>query len=285
MSNPVSQPVVPPQPNLIAYGVQDLALFKTYTRDSYQAAFGVAAPPWNPARVRKTWFDSTVNASDPSNVAAYKIAAQDPVNGWTLKQMVIPAQEAATVNLPGAIVYPPYTVATTDATRGGSPINPNYLSMESEARAFMASLGATALVEDGNTAMFPVVYPPNEPRRMWAIVVNGRLENVGNLLLNLNSKGVGAPGKWTATPLGLVWVPAADAPTGFDDTRPPREMPVRDLLPNEKFQMGLMGASVVRTDLQQQQAEQQGQFTPDDRATLQQIYQIVNKLSAFSHQL
>jgi hypothetical protein len=55
-------------------------------------------------------------------------------------------------------------------------------------------------------------------------------------------------------------------------------MPVRDLLPNEKFQMGLMGVSIIRTDLSQQQGQLDGQFTPDDRATLQQIYQIVSRL-------
>jgi hypothetical protein len=40
-----------------------------------------------------------------------------------------------------------------------------------------------------------------------------------------------------------------------------------------------MGVSVVRTDLQQQADQQAGQFTPDDRATLQQIYEIVNRLA------
>jgi hypothetical protein len=278
MSNPVSQPVIPAQPNLIAYGVQDLALFKTYTRDRYRAAFGAEAPPWNPARLRKTWFDSTVDTSSSDNVAIYKIAAQYPSIGWTMKQMLIPAQEAATVNLPGAIVYPAYNVAPTDATRGGSQINPNYLSLESEARALMATVGGTDVVEEGDMPVFPTVYPADEPRRMWAIIYKGRPVNVGNLLLNLNSKGVGAPGKWDFSSSEPVWVPAPAPPTGLDDTRPPRETPVRDLLPNEKFQMGLMGVSIVRTDLAQQQAQQDGQFTPDDRATLQQIYQIVSRL-------
>jgi hypothetical protein len=40
-----------------------------------------------------------------------------------------------------------------------------------------------------------------------------------------------------------------------------------------------MGVSVVRTDLLQQQNIQEGQFTADDRATLQQIYQILSRLS------
>jgi hypothetical protein len=56
-------------------------------------------------------------------------------------------------------------------------------------------------------------------------------------------------------------------------------MHVRDLLANEKFQMGLMGVGIVRTDLQQNQAEAGGQFTLDDRATLKQIYEIVSRIS------
>jgi hypothetical protein len=56
-------------------------------------------------------------------------------------------------------------------------------------------------------------------------------------------------------------------------------MPARGLLANEKLQAGLMGVSVVRTDLQQQANQQAGQFTPDDRATLQQIYKILSQLT------
>jgi len=49
-------------------------------------------------------------------------------------------------------------------------------------------------------------------------------------------------------------------------------------LPNEKFQTGLMGVGIIRADLQQNQEAQKGQFTADDRATLQTIYQIVSRL-------
>jgi hypothetical protein len=58
MSNPVSQPVIPPQPNQLYYGVSALALFQTFTRDTYLSAFGIQAPPYDPTRVIKTWFDS-----------------------------------------------------------------------------------------------------------------------------------------------------------------------------------------------------------------------------------
>src|SRR5215471_15393890 len=100
MTTPVSRPVPPVEPNQLAYGISQLALFTSYTRASYLAAFGVQAPAWDPSRVRKTWFDSTVDTSDPSNVAVYKIIAPDQTGNWGIRQMVIPATEAASVNLP-----------------------------------------------------------------------------------------------------------------------------------------------------------------------------------------
>jgi len=278
MSAPVSKPVSPAQPSSLAYGISQLALFNTYTRDSYLAAFGVQAPAWDPSRVRKTWFDSTVDISDPSNVAVYKIIAPDANGNWAERQMVIPASEAATVNLPGAVTYPPYTVAPTQTTSGGSAVNPNYLSLESDAQALMSALGGTGLLQETGNAVFPIVYPASEPRRIWDFSVNGILVNAGALLLAQNANGVGAPGHWDLSHGEPVWVPDPAPPSGLNDTRPPRDVPVRDLLPNEKLEPGLMGVSVVRTDLQNQQGEQNGEFTADDRATLQQIFQIVSRL-------
>jgi hypothetical protein len=275
----MSAPVIPAQPNMLAYGISELGLFASHTRDSYLATFGVQAPAWDPTRVRKTWFDTTVDASDPSNVAVYRIIARDASGNWGLKQMVMPASEAATVNLPGEVTYPPYLVAPTQVTSGGSLVNPNYLSLESDARALMAKLGGSGLVQETGNAIFPIVYPASDPRRIWDFEVNGNLVNAGALLLAQNANGVGAPGSWDASKGDPVWIPAPEPPSGANDTRPPRDMPVRDLLSNEKLQPGLMGVSVVRMDLQQQQAAQDGQFTADDRATLQQIYQILTRLS------
>ena len=279
MSNPVSQPVRPAQPNLLAYGISQLALFNTYTRESYLSAFGIQAPAWDPSRVRKAWFDSTVDTSDPSNVAVYKIIALDSNGNWGLRQMVMPASEAASVNLPGAVTYPVYAVAPTQVTSGGSAVNPNYLSLEADARALMAALGGTDLQQETGNAIFPILYPATEPRHVWDFSVNGIVVNAGALLLAQNAKGIGAPGHWDLSHGEPVWVPDPAAPTGVNDMRPARDLPVRDLLPNEKLQPGLMGVSVVRTDLQNQQEAGSGQFTSDDRATLQQIYQILSRLS------
>ena len=280
MSDPISQPIAPPQPNQEYYSIQALAIFKTFSRDSYFAAFGVQAPPYDPSRLIKAWFDSAADVSAPNNVAVYKIVAPDQSGNWGIRQMVMPASEAATVNLPGAIIYPSYVVAPTQATRGGSPINPQYLSLEADARALIAQLGGDSILDEGNSPVFPVIYPPNEPRRMWDIMLQGQPINVGALLAAQYANGVGAPGHWQTSGGGAQWISDPPAPTGLNDTRPPRPVPVRDLLPNEKLQTGLMGVGVVRTDLQQQANEATGQFTPDDRATLQQIYQMISKLIA-----
>jgi hypothetical protein len=278
--HPVSQPVVSAQPSTQFYTIQDLALFKSYSRDSYRAAFGVEAAAFDPTRVRKSWFDSTADVSSPDNVAVYHIAAQDQNGNGMVRQMVMPAQEAAGVNLPGAIQYPRSSVAPTSATRGGSGLNPIYLSLESDARALMAELGGDTLHQE-DLPSFPASYPSDEPRRPWDFLVQGRPVNAGALLLARNAQGVGSPGHWDLSSPEPVWVPDPPGPTGADDTRPPREMPIRDLLANEKLYTGLMGIlGVTRTDLQQSTDEASGKFTPDDRATLRLIYQAVSKLSS-----
>ena len=276
---PVSQPVVPAQPGTEFYNIQDLVLFKTYSRDTYRAAFGMEAPAYDPARVIKTWFDSTVDVSHPGNLAVYRVVTQDQKGNGVLQQMVLPAQEAATVNLPGAIPYAPYVVTPTLATRGGSVMNPIYLSLESDAQALMIGLGGTNLQQE-DLPSFPASYPSDEPRRPWYFLVKGVSVNAGALLWTRNAKGVGAPGHWDISAPQPVWVPDPPAPTGEEDTRPRRAVPVRDLLPNEQLYTGIMGIlGVVRTDLQKAAAESSGQFTADDRALLRSIYLAVSKSS------
>jgi hypothetical protein len=278
--HPVSQPTAPAQPGTEFYTVQDLALFKSYSRESYRAAFGVEAPAYDPTRLRKSWFDSTADVSDPNNVAVYRIFAQDQKGNGVLRQMIMPAQEAATVNLPGAIQYPPYIVQPTLATRGGSTLNAIYLSLESDAEALMKELGGVNLQQE-ELPPFMTDYPSGEPRRAWQFQVQGQSFNAGALLASRNAQGIGSPGHWDVSSPERVWVPDPPGPTGADDTRPPREVPVRDLLPNERLYTGLMGIpGVERTDLRQTADEASGRFTPDDRATLRMIYQAVSKLSS-----
>jgi hypothetical protein len=61
----------------------------------------------------------------------------------------------------------------------------------------------------------------------------------------------------------------------MDDTRQSRQFPVRELLPNERLQVTLMGVGVQRTDIAQATAGSSGQFTAEDREMLREIYRQV----------
>ena len=196
----------------------------------------------------------------------------------TLRQMVIPASEASLVNLPGAVQYPPYLVAPTRATRTGSLLNPIYFSLEADARSLMREVGGKDLIDQGADAIFPTTYPLDEPRRLWVFQFNGYAANAGTVLYERHSRGVNAPGQWDLSGTGPSWVPAPAGPTGLDDRRPPRDMPLRDLLPNERLQAGLMlETSVFRTDRSSIPQTDGDRFTAADRGVLQQILQIVSR--------
>jgi hypothetical protein len=100
MTQLISEPVVRPQPDAASYALSELALFPEFTRASYRATFGIDAPPFNPARPVKTWFDSTADTSQYDNVAVYRVLGSDAAGQPALRQLVIPAAEAAAVNLP-----------------------------------------------------------------------------------------------------------------------------------------------------------------------------------------
>jgi hypothetical protein len=198
----------------------------------------------------------------------------------TMQQMVMSAAEACTVNIPGAYVYPPYVIAPTDATRGGAPVLPSWLSLQSQAQDFMTLFGGSGLVDAGITPINPIIYPADEPRRMWNFTLHGIPINAGMLLASEYAHGVGAPGHWDVSSGSPVWISAPPAPTGLDDTRAPRPLPVRNLLPGEQLiasPLGLGGVTVVRTDIP---PELGGGYTVADRTLMQQIYSLVSKLAS-----
>jgi hypothetical protein len=277
MTVPHSEPLVPAQPKQPSYGFSELALFKNYTRDSFRAAFGVEAPAFDPARLIKTWFDSTADASDPANIVIYKTISSDAKGQWGIRQLVMPAREAATLNLPGSVSYPEYVIAPTKAARGGvTGIWPVTLSLLSEAEALLEELGLkeVELRDEGATSSLPVYYG-DEPRRQWFFGYKGSTYGIGELLASKHRNGIGAPGHWSVGD-AIAWIADPPAPTGLNDTRVPREMPVRELLANERISMTLMGPTVLRTDLQ---TESTGQFTDGDRAVLREIQRFVQQLA------
>jgi hypothetical protein len=287
MNVPVSLPVAPRQPDKDIFSPVELALFQEYTRASYRSTFAVDAPPWDPTRLYKSWFDSTALTPRP-NTVTYQIFGQDTMGTWGFQNLTLTLADAAAVNLPGVITYPQYVVLSTSATRGSSGMSANYLSLESDANALLPTFGGTGLIDQGITPVFPVVYPADEARRMWALLMpNGNQLNVGLLLLERNATGVGSPGHWDtsadSTPGGYpLWSADPAAPTGLEDTRPHCAMPVRSLLPNERIGMqtlGILASPVImRSDLGQAAAELGGQFTPADRQNLNEVYRILSQL-------
>lgn len=277
---PLSRPVVPPQPDQAQYGVGELALFKVYSRDSFLHVFGEQAASFDPQRKIKAWFDTSVDLSDPDGLVVYKVAAQDKSGTWVLRQVGMPAREAATVNLPGMLQYPMYSVAATHATRGGAPINPDYLSLQSEAIALSTAIGGDGIVDDGVTTVFSAEFPPDEPRRMWAVMFRARSFNAGLLLKSRRASGVGAPGHWDVVTGEPVWV--SDVATGSPaaGTQAVWELPCRDLLGNERLQTGLFGPAVVRTDKQAEAELNSGKFLPSDRQVLQHILEALQTRSS-----
>lgn len=278
MTIPHSEPIAPAQPKLDSYGLSELALFKTYTRETFRAAFGAEAPAYDPARLIKTWFDSTADTSDGANVVLYKVISSDQ-KGWAIRQLVMPAREAATLNLPGAVSYPTYVITPTKAARGGvTGIWPVTLSLLSEASALLEELGLRDLElrDEGEGSSLPVVYG-DEPRRQWCFFYQGSTYSVGELLASKHRNGIGAPGRWSVGDT-IEWLADAPAPTGSQDTRPPRLVPVRELLPNEKIAMTLMGPVIARLDRQQTQAESAGQFTEADRMALREVQRLLQEL-------
>ena len=165
--------------------------------------------------------------------------------------------------------------APTTANRSGSALNPDYLSLRSDAQALMTALDGNGQALE-EAPPFVTVYPPDEPRRLWCFLLNGKAKNAGAFA------ALDKPRCRRSRTLGRVQRRARmdsrpRAATGVSDTRPPRDVPVRDLLPNEMFTSDISGEEIMRTDYQQAADEASGRFLPEDRATDQSILRILTK--------
>lgn len=253
---PISVPSIPAQPDKATYSTDELALFKRYTRALFYSAFGVQPEPFDVGRDAKDWFDTTSDLSDPININLYKSLGRNGKGEPVIRQMMLKASIAASLNLPndGAQSYPAYVVAPTTAKRLGpgeltsQPVNPMFLSSKAEAITLNAEVGGSSIMDQQSMGGgFSISYN-TETRRLWEINFNGRNTNVGLLLTQKNSHGVGAPGHWDLSQPEPVWV---FDPAVVGDVSAPHNwtpMPLRDLLPNEVLRSTLDGSEVVRTD-------------------------------------
>jgi hypothetical protein len=271
---PVSIPVDPAPPKgLAAYGPASLYTVKTFTRESYEAAFGVQPPLCDPARRQKDWFDSGPTG-DPEDQVTYQTIQQGKDGYPTYRTIAMSVAEASSVNLPGAPHYPPYVVQPTKAVTvepaATIAIPASYLSTKDQALLMCRELGVPASTMNAGELVGPVHYgwPEDEPRRIWTIGEKG--ENVGELLKLKYAKGVGAPGIWTVVEGVHQWVSMKD-PSLPLMTVPACPVPVRALLATEKLGITAFGNQPQITNSDAPHPVEPaggGGFTDADRALL-----------------
>ena len=264
-----SFPLEQPQPNHEFYDLTVLLLLKSYTRDSYRAA-GNGDPLWDPSRPEQNWWDDTYRGkTGPIVFNAIQYASDGAA---TIVQITQDAKAMATPNFKGLPNYPAWTPAPTAAVQlrsagaSATAVDPNELSTPEQAQALFGELGGASVVDAGANSVtlpgigeiiFPISYPAGDSRRAFAIVlVNGKLANVGQMLAEKYSAGVGHPGHWVTDAQrtsGLNWQidPVED---GSSSTGPAVPPPCRALKANERLQTMTVGTffkatQIRRTDL------------------------------------
>ena len=282
---PFPGPRIPTQPNLQQYTLQQLGLFQVWTRASLRQQFpavlfapGLPAGEWpdyDLSRPPKLWADGS---ADPTAVNVAYPAALAP-GATTFSPLALSGFDAATLNLPGRILYPVWMPAPTSAVSVAAngaitTLNPMFLSTLSQAQTVLAQKAFSGYVlDDSWDSEFNVSYPDTEPRRQWGIKANApgaQVWNVGALLHDQYAMGIGFPGSWGLSNTGPLWTSMPLPPDGSADSRPAVAMPCRALLGNEQIQNGL----VIRTDV-----DQPVPFSQSDRANIQAILAAVSKQS------
>ncbi len=296
-----SLPIVQPQPNQEFYGLDVLNLFVTYTRAQYEAAGGPLIP-FDPTRPEQDWWDDTYAAITPTQSVSYNAVVSGAGGTAAVGSFTQMAAQMATPNFKGLPGYPVWTPAATLAVYNHaapsttSPVDPRDLSTAAQAQALLAELGGTSIVDIGANSVtlpnigqivFPVTYPPSDPRRLFAVVLpSGKLFDVGQALFMKYAGGMGAPGSWVTDATqtsGLSWQ-ATPVPDGSASTAAALPVPCRQLLANEKLTTVLVGGlgfqttEIQRTDLIPAAAHTSGGTDPvllDVQAKVTALYKLI----------
>lgn len=278
-----------PQPSTPSYGFDQLALYPTYDRASFESKFGVQASAFDPSKPAKAWFDNTVTCV--ANLGtSFKVQSDSP-SDVNFSTMLVPSCDVSKVNLPGVqhfTTFVPNSVSNvTIGVKGGPQSGVGAL--------IQSTLGdALALVKEIGDNSLPISHNATAPGSVFAyqtidatspvgVYMVGKM-NVEQALLTRNANGVGSPGTWIKQSAGIyVWTPAPPPATGTGAKF--MKMPLRDLLPNEKVTLSAMTilgafAQVTRTDLAGPVAPTgDGGFTSQDRSDLQSVLRMLKALT------
>ena len=244
-------------PSLNLTPISALYLFAVYlTRAGYLAVTGNQAPPFDPTKPVKNWFDPAPNGQPylMFDTAAGKLIT-----------LPLSASSAATVNLPGSYNYPAYVETPTGATQNclvseidPTPIDPATLCLVPEAQAIAKAIaflfpGKTVTVAQQAYGMFYAVFPADELRRQWCILVNGVSPygagfdlHAKTLILKRDSAGVGAPQHW-------IYAPADGEPAND---------PTVQSIPDEQITLVPAGAMTLPVPIEPLAADQQFVLVP-----------------------
>lgn len=269
---PTSVPQEKPQPTDQSYGLDQLDLFSKFTRDTYLAAFGEQAPPFDATKQPKYWFDSSVPVNDMAYTinGVFPITWKDNGNGTADKaSILINNRTASAVNIPGHYNYPkadPPKASGVFMQAGSAKqyIDASLLATMDQAKKLIADAEAAGIDMDDTPQVVDYAIPYNlqfeqdEVRQVITVSPKGGYaNNVGQLLKQQSANGVGYPGLWASSNGSLVWRPSTPTET---NSFPEIPVPQRDLKSNERFETaGMIGGTVIvntSNPLVQQQDDQ-----------------------------
>lgn len=255
------------------YGLEVLRLAPDARRSNYRTLTGITVPNWDPSRLIKRWqaspADTTGGLEDPF---LYTVYQRDPNSGVLERQRITTTnrEALAPINLPGHNPLQTYWVPPTQAyitgPNGTSVLPAENLTYWNEAEALRERLqpmfdslaeespdeSFTLIIEEQVYAgVYTLVYPVNEPRRIWNLVAipqNANTQrkhdprisfNAGRLLVQRHADGLNNSGRWvldkssfpgvTNMNFGFRWVYSGPQDTGEWDFRPELPIPMRGM--------------------------------------------------------
>lgn len=247
------------QPDAISYGPDALELTARYSRATYKQAKGVQAPPFSGSLPIKRW---SVESDKPLTLGHWEFPApnsnQQPI--YVSKSYSI--TELKAVNLPGTFDYPKWNPPPSGAYTLEGPfssrvaLNPEALATEAQAQALKVELTSAGWKVDGIEeneygGIYKIFYDSSESRRLLNITVNGVPRNVGLMLREKYTAGIGAPGAWSAPSDGANPIWRSNVPQSSEFGIGEEAIPQRPLMPNEAWAADLFsGWKIMRTDKQ-----------------------------------
>ncbi len=198
----------PTRPDSNEYPVSALHLAVIHNRETFEEAFGIQAPPFDPTKPAKAWAITGCTADETFQVVTPGTA--------TLAPMQMTPAEAAAVNIPGSYRWPAYEpVLTSPATisQGDGTtifVKGEILVLNTEAKALAAEItkdtGVAVRLVPVSDAPYSTIDWTGEPRRHWRLEINDVKHEAADLMRKRHEAGVNRPGLWVVVESAIEFV-------------------------------------------------------------------------------